>query len=669
LWSRNFRPILAAVLALCLLGGAGKAAAQDAAAERRNEARIVEIQGSVEVFPVGGAGWTASQTNQVLHAFDRLHTGADSRVALRWSDQSVLQFSASTELEVLPPDAQAAQSGLHLIRGIVSFFHRDEPGRIRVITRGACAGVEGTEFVLAVNESDRTTVSVIDGRVKFGNDLATLVLTNGQQAYADLGNPPVPTPGFIANNLLQWCFYYPAVLDPGDLALTADEQSALKESLDAYRAGDLLAALARYPVARQAASDSERIYRAALVLSIGQVEEAESLLASLSHTTPSGRAQPLAAAIRQLIAAVKRQSVPSSRKPELATEFLAQSYYEQSRAIRGVSLEAALRLARAAATNSPQFGFAWERVAELELGFGHRDSASESLDKSIVLAPRNAQALALKGFLLAAQSKTREAVVWFDRAIAVDSPLGNAWLGRGLCRIRRGDGAGGREDLLVAAALEPQRAALRSYLGKAYANVSDYARAYKELLLAERLDPNDPTAWLYGALLEEQDSQINDAIRDLQKSEALNDNRGVYRSQLLLDQDRAVRGANLAAAYLDRCERAGGVAGGQQRLRQLLHPPLPGQQLRATPGSERSDAAIRDSRGGRVLSGRPAFSGGRRQRVADGVPAGVFQPAGARPGSLYVGDGISQPGGIAAKGGGIWHGRQRELQSGRGLQV
>jgi hypothetical protein len=31
----------------------------------------------------------------------------------------------------------------------------------------------------------------------------------------------------------------------------------------------------------------------------------------------------------------------------------------------------------------------------------------------------------------------------------------------------------------------------------------------------------------------------------------LNDNRSVYRSQLLLDQDQAVRSANLAAMYQD----------------------------------------------------------------------------------------------------------------------
>src|SRR5262249_33115 len=160
---------------------------------------------------------------------------------------------------------------------------------------------------------------------------------------------------------------------------------------------------------------------------------------------------------------------------------------------RTIALTSALKLARQAATNSPDFGFAWARVAELEFSFGRTQRALDALNKSLALAPRNAQAIALKGFLLAAQNQTREPIETFNAAIAVASALGNAWRGRGLCRIRRGDLAGGREDLLIAAALEPQRAILRSYLGKAYGEAGDFKRAEKELELAKSLDPNDPT--------------------------------------------------------------------------------------------------------------------------------------------------------------------------------
>ncbi len=528
------------------------ALSSSSAATQTNEVRVAELQGTAEVSPAGATTWISIQTNQVLYPNDRLRVGAKSRVGLRWTDQSFVSLRASSEVEILPPPSTDPQSSLRLVRGIMSFFHRDKPGLIRVITRGASAGVEGTEFVLAaetINNTEQTTLFVVDGRVQLSNDRGSVLVTNGESAVAESGKAPVRTAGFVVNNILQWSFYYPAVLDLADLPMKRDEQTALGQSMDAYRAGDLLAALAKYPTAREPASRAEQIYHAALVLSVGQVESAEAELGSAWQTT-SDRTERLAAALRKLIAAVKQQDDTSTTSPQFATEMLAGSYYEQSRANSRSNLNAALALARQAVTNSPEFGFGWTRVAELEFGFGHTRAAMEALDKGLAFSPRNAQALTLKGFLLAAQNRPREAVEWFDRALAVDPALGNAWLGRGLCRIRRGD-TSGREDLLAAAALEPQRSELRSYLGKAYGNEGDYSRAVKELALAKTLDPNDPTAWLYSALLNQEHNRINEAISDLEKSQELNNNRVVYRSTLLLDQDQAVRSANLATMYQD----------------------------------------------------------------------------------------------------------------------
>lgn len=529
--------------------GNGLVSAQPAApASSTNAIQIMVIQGAVEVLPASQTAWQPARINQAMAPLDRIHTVGNSRVALRWSDQSIISFGPATELEILPADTADGQAGLRLLRGISSFFHRDKPGRIRIITRGAMAGVEGTEFVLGVDAEDRTTVSVIDGRVRLGNAQATVVLTNLEQAAVEVGQAPVRTAGFIANNVLQWCFYYPAVIDPDELPFTAEETNTLAGSLTAYRAGDLLAALAQYPTA-PAGSETEQLYHAALLLSVGEVAETEGLLAALTNQTE--RTERLAGALRQLIAAVKRQPSANTTTPTLASEYLAGSYFEQSQAIREISLQNALRLARLATRQDPHFGFAWERVAELEFCFGRTDAALAALDQSLRLSPRNAQALSLMGFVLSQQNQPREAREWFERALATDSSLGNAWLGRGLVRIHLGDVKGGREDLLVAAALEPQRAELRSYLGKADIATGDDARAAKELNLAKKLDSNDPTAWLYSALLKQQGNEINDAIRDLEKSQALNDNRSVYRSQLLLDQDSAVRSANLANIYQD----------------------------------------------------------------------------------------------------------------------
>src|SRR5262245_45500276 len=98
-----------------------------------DEIKIVMAKGTVEVSPDGATTWVLSQTNQVLHPFDRLRTGSNSLVSIRWSGQSVAHFGGSTLIEVQPPDSPMEQSGLRLFRGILSFFFRDKPGRLRVI--------------------------------------------------------------------------------------------------------------------------------------------------------------------------------------------------------------------------------------------------------------------------------------------------------------------------------------------------------------------------------------------------------------------------------------------------------------------------------------------------------------------------------------------------------
>ncbi|HEY1716824.1 MAG TPA: FecR domain-containing protein [Verrucomicrobiae bacterium] len=519
---------------------AGRVLAQTpAAAPASGDSVLLTVEGKVEAAVAGSTDWLPAHTNQTLRVGDRLRTGLRSRATVRLSNLTVLRVNELTTLQIQPPSAPGKQSSLDLEKGAAYFFSRERPTEMEFRTPLASGAIRGTEFNLAVADDGKTVVTLIDGEVALNDPQGQENLVSGEQGIVEPGKAPAKTASINALNIIQWCLYYPAVLDTDELNLTANEKQTLSASLAAYRSGDLLAALANYPANRAAISDSEKIYYAQLLLSVGQVDQSESQLGSI----PS----PLAAALREVVASVKFQKLPSTLNPQLSTCLLADSYYLQSRS----QLEAALAAAHSAAQKSPDFGFAWERLAELEFSFGHTDKALAALEKGLQLSPRNAEAISLKGFLLAAQNKSKEARQFFDDAIAVDGALGNAWLGRGLIKIHQGDSVGGLKDLQVAAVLEPNRSVLRSYLGKAFANKYDDARAEKELRLAQKLDPNDPTSWLYLALLEQQENKINPAIEDLQQSQSLNDNRSLFRSKLLLDQDQAVRSANLALIYQD----------------------------------------------------------------------------------------------------------------------
>ncbi len=504
---------------------------------------LLAAEGRVEVARDATAGWTVAQTNQVLNPGDRVRTGRRSRATIRLSDLTVLRVKELTTLEIRPAVANRQPAGLDVNQGSIYLFNRGKPGSVPFRTPIASGAIRGTEFNLQVADNGGTELTLLDGEVALRNEQGEIVLNSGEQAVVEPGRAPRKTAVLNAVNVIQWVLYYPGVLDAEELALSDDAQQALQSSLAAYRSGDLLAALERYPENRRSDSVAERVYHAALLLAVGDVGQAESMLADLNQPSP------LADALRTVIAAVKYQPLPGtvSAKPATASQWLAQSYYQQSRA----DLPGALQAAHAAVKQAPNFGFAWERLAELEFGFGRIDRARSALVKALALSPRNAQAVALQGFLLAAQNQTAQARAEFDRAIALDGANANAWLGRGLIRIRQGDGAGGREDLQVAATLEPNRAVLRSYLGKAFSYTGPDKLAAKELELAQKLDPRDPTSWLYLALLRQQQNRINEGVGDLEMSKQLNDNRQVYRSRLLVDEDRAVRSANLAGLYRD----------------------------------------------------------------------------------------------------------------------
>jgi tetratricopeptide (TPR) repeat protein len=373
---------------------------------------------------------------------------------------------------------------------------------------------------------------MLDGEVEVSNGAGSVTVRNGEQAEVAPGQRPRKTAMLEATNIIQWCLYYPGVLDLKDLGL--GEERGGSASLAAYREGDLLAALKSY---RGGSGNS--VYRAGLYLVVGRVDKARRILRHI----PAG--QPGRAALETLIAAVTLQERPYASEPTTASEWVAESYYRQSKA----DLPGALEAARRAAELSPSFGFAWTRVAELQFSFGRVPEAKRALERSLQLSPRNPSAHALRGFLFAAENNITDAKAAFEEAINIDSALGNARLGRGLCLIRHGHAEEGRQDLQTAAVLEPNRSLFRSYLGKAFSNVGNEPKARLELGRAKELDPRDPTPWLYSALENRQDNRVNEAVRDLEKSLELNENRRVYRSRLLLEQDRAVRSANLASIY------------------------------------------------------------------------------------------------------------------------
>ncbi len=510
---------------------------------------VTELEGRAQLARLGSEDWKPAAVGDTLAPGDRFRTLERARAVLRLSDLSVLRVGELSFIEIPAPTSR--RGGIQFLRGLFYYFHRDKPGVLPVTTPSAHAVVLGTEFVLTVSPEGATELTLLDGVVELTNLLGQVRLKSGESARASAQAAPVRVPPVAPATAIQWILYYPGILDLAELPLSPDSRRVLATSLAAYGQGDLLRAMSEVPLNRVPADSAEAVYLAALQLSAGRVNEATGMLPRARLVDAGGSngvvVSRLAGAVRRLIELVRTGTATPSPGSATASEWLVESLALEARS----DLSGALQAARKAVEISPGFAFGWAQCGELEFAHGRIQAARVAVDRSLVLAPRHARAHLLNGFLEAARYNPARAREAFERTLALNGAMGDAWLGRGLCRLRAGDREGGRADLQTAVTVEPQRAILRSYLAKAYAETFDPRRARQELDLARQLDPVDPTGWLYSALLHQQRNEINRGIEDLERSKALNDQRSVFRSRWLLDQDQAVRGANLAALYRD----------------------------------------------------------------------------------------------------------------------
>ena len=518
---------------LFLIGAVPNRAAQPAT---NSGVVIVALKGNVKVKRAEGSAFVPAAVGMVLQVGDSLSTSVFSEATLKLADESIGRVNELTDLVIDAPGPKGGQYQVDVREGGFYLLNRAKTSETKFKTPVASGAILGTEFAIRVAHDGSTRVSLLEGRVDLENSFGTVQLASREQATVGIGQAPVRSPMVDVVAPIQWTLYYPAVLDP---AAVRGVRPELQASFQSYRIGDLLGALRGMSSTNVPPLEGPTVlFLAQLALAAGQPERAGLLLGT--NTSPE------AASLRRLLAVVRGEHL-KPEEPATATAAMTESYVAQS----GNDLDGARRHARKAVLLAPEFGAAHARLAELEFAHGRTELARAALSRALQLSPRNAQALSLNGFVMAARHQVAAARRIFESAIAADPHLGNAWLGRGLSRIKQGDLSGGRQDLQVAAALEPSRAIARSYLGKAYAAEQDLRRADTELRRARELDPGDPTSWLYGALLAQQENRVNAAVAGLETSRDLNDNRALYRSRQLLDQDQAVRGANLASVYRD----------------------------------------------------------------------------------------------------------------------
>lgn len=514
------RPGLCGVVLLVLMQAGSGSADSATPSKPGQQARIMSLQNQVESKPAAAANWAPAALDQPLFAKDRVRTGAASRATILYADQTAHRLNEKSEVEVVAPEGD--RPGLLKVLSGQHYFSSRKPKDFgRVETPTVTAAIKGTEFVVDVGADGATTITMLEGVVEATNQYGGVSVTAGEKAVVEPGKAPVKAIVVRPRDAVNWSLYYPPVLGGADAARL-----------------------------KTMGTDGEDLSKAAQLLSAGQVESAVPLIDGVRQRQPNN---PIALALASVVQLTEDNRVEArelarsalaaddqSPAAHLAGSFAAQSEFD---------LDRAGQLAERAAQLDPEDPTALIRAAELRMARGDVDGARRAAESALRRDPDDAHALTVLGFAELAALRADAARPLFEQAIARDPAFPLARLGLGLAQVRQGDLTAGREQMQTAAALDPTNSLLRSYLGKAYYEERRSEEAAKEYATARALDPSDPTPWLYSAYLKQNENRPVEALGDIQESIALNDRRAVYRSRLLLDEDLAVRSADLSQIY------------------------------------------------------------------------------------------------------------------------
>jgi tetratricopeptide (TPR) repeat protein len=532
------------LVAMGVLGLSGIAGAGEPDVAAGWVSRIVSVQGTVLVRRHGETSWQPVQLNDAFFAGDQIRVESNGRAGIVLSNDAVLRLDQNTTM-IFTEIAQQRTFIFRLLDGAANFFsHR--PRSLKILTPFVNGVVEGTEFFVQV-DATQTRIDLFEGRILAENDHGILELAKGERAVASAGGAPRRYILVQPRESVQWAMYYPPVLALGPGGASA----ARSQFLALFNEGQTAEAFARLETVDVSKRDATFfVFRAALLLHVGRISEAQSDIQQALALDPE---KGDALALKAVIAVVQNRATEAvdtarqavQRTPRSASAHIALSYALQAQ----FKLPGALDAAQAAVAQAPGSGLAWARLADLQLSAGALDKGVSAAQKAVALAPRTAHAHSVLGFAHLTRIETEKAREAFNAAIALDSAAPLPRLGLGLADIRDGDLAKGRAEIEIAAGLDPGNSLIRSYLGKAYFEEKRDPQDGEQFEIAKSLDPNDPTPWLYDAIRKQSLNRPVEALQDLQKSIELNDNRAVYRSRLMLDEDQAARGVSLARTY------------------------------------------------------------------------------------------------------------------------
>jgi Flp pilus assembly protein TadD len=483
--------------------GLGWLSAPHAAAP--NSAEIVSISGKGEYRPQATAAWNPARVSQRLLGGHFVRTLDDSAMALLFSDKSQLKLSRNSMFEIKAiGDGSTTDTTISLTKGKSWMQSKPAPGRLRMETPGATAGIHGTDWVMEVDDAGNTVLTVLAGEIEFANALGAVTVRSSEQAVASPGRAPEKRLLQNPRDRVQWVTAYRA--DPSryrDIA-EATVFAPLRAALADGRVQDARAMLTERLRKDPAALASGWLLASDFALMAGEIDEARAHLSGGASRHPKddrfpayqARAAMFAGDWDQARAIVKtgRSVFPDSVELALVAGEIARFDGSGPQAV--AEFEAAV-------ARAPQDARAWHGLGVTQAEREHFAPARQALTQAATLAPQAAAPLADLGSLETLAQRWRQAETAIDQALVLQPDDYVAWTSRGVLLLLQGRPEDALEALLKASLLEPRFARAQLHSAIAWYQLGRRDAALSALEKAKALDPKDPLPHYYEAMMQQ----------------------------------------------------------------------------------------------------------------------------------------------------------------------
>ena len=520
--------------------------------------RLQSAKGQVLRQARGQGPWAAvKQGSQVAAVGDRIKTGANGSVYIVTSAGQRVALGPNTEVVLKEPNRPR---GWRVVVGKI-WATLTGGNKLEVRAPGAVAAAEGTTFQLDVAADGTTVLTVVDGVVRFYNELGSVEVLDRQQSTARPGSAPTRPVVVDPTGLVAWEANlqtliiepeYPQVgTDPDELQqqLDARQQALQDRPQDAaahVAVTEVLLDLGRTDDAQEQAQGglgivpgdaSLRGLMGFALLQDGRPEEAGTEFAAASEAQPDDPRWQIGTA---LVALGQRDGEPAVALLQAAAEAAPDNpvghAYLAAVNMRLGDLDAADQAASAAVRVGPDNHLANAYLAYVRLAQGDVGAAVAAGTKAVQVAPRSALAHESLGTAQFFAGKLKAARAELEQATELDPMSASAHLTLAKLHAAEEDIVAARDTAALAVSLNPQSAPAHSTLGLLFMLNNDRYRAAREFKKAMTLDPGLAEARAgWGDLL----------VKRGRFKEALDEQKAAVE----LDTGSAAAANNLGAAY------------------------------------------------------------------------------------------------------------------------